>query len=123
MYKLFFCFLFLWFFLFFAYFNFPAKMRLINSSQVVKVPKEVDVSVRKRVVTVKGPRGVLKRSFASLQVDIQVIFFVFVNFNLVLYTWVFFFFLLIVGIILCNIFFVCYFTFIFTRFFICYQCN
>merc|ERR1712080_470982 len=43
----------------------------INTNQSVKVPDEVDVSVKSRVVTVKGPRGTLVKSFKHLAVDIS----------------------------------------------------
>lgn len=45
-------------------------MKVLNTNQSVKVPDEVDVSVKSRVVTVKGPRGTLKKSFKHLAVDI-----------------------------------------------------
>lgn len=48
-------------------------MKIIRLSQVVNVPKEVDVRCKHRLITVKGPRGTLKRSFRSLQIDIQVL--------------------------------------------------
>ena len=46
-------------------------MKVINTNQSVKVPDEVDVSVKSRVVTVKGPRGTLTKSFKHLAVDIS----------------------------------------------------
>ena len=46
-------------------------MKVINTNQSVKVPDEVDVSVKSRVVTVKGPRGTLVKSFKHLAVDIS----------------------------------------------------
>ena len=45
-------------------------MKLLNTNQCVKVPEEIDVSVKSRVVTVKGPRGTLNKSFKHLAVDI-----------------------------------------------------
>ncbi|MCL4133039.1 UNVERIFIED_CONTAM: hypothetical protein GTU68_008653 [Idotea baltica] len=47
-------------------------MRIINTSQTVKVPTNVFVSCKQRLVKVKGPRGVLTRSFKSLQIDIKI---------------------------------------------------
>merc|ERR1711978_665357 len=47
------------------------RMKVINTNQSVKVPDEVDVSVKSRVVTVKGPRGTLIKSFKHLAVDIS----------------------------------------------------
>ncbi|XP_034242061.1 60S ribosomal protein L9 [Thrips palmi] len=41
-------------------------MKQIIGKQEVKIPEGIKVSVNKRVVTVTGPRGVLKRSFKHL---------------------------------------------------------
>jgi large subunit ribosomal protein L9e len=45
-------------------------MRTINSNQVVKIPKGVSVKVNARVVTIKGPRGKLRRDFRHLAMDL-----------------------------------------------------
>nr|XP_004226861.1 60S ribosomal protein L9 [Ciona intestinalis]XP_026693473.1 60S ribosomal protein L9 [Ciona intestinalis] len=45
-------------------------MKIIHSSQVVTLPDEVKVSVKGRVVTVRGPRGVLKKNFNHLKVEL-----------------------------------------------------
>ncbi len=45
-------------------------MKVLNTNQSVRIPDEVDVSVKSRVVTVKGPRGTLTKSFKHLHVDI-----------------------------------------------------
>jgi len=45
-------------------------MKVLNTNQQVTVPDGVDVSVKSRVVTVKGPRGTLNKSFKHLAVDI-----------------------------------------------------
>jgi hypothetical protein len=50
------------------------RMKQIVTSQTVKIPKEVTVSVKSRLVTVKGPRGVLRRNFKHLALDIRVCF-------------------------------------------------
>lgn len=47
-------------------------MKQINTHQTVKIPKELTCSVKCRVVTIKGPRGVLKRNFKHLALDIHV---------------------------------------------------
>merc|ERR1712223_1786324 len=47
------------------------KMKVINTNQSVTVPDDVDVSVKSRVVTVKGERGTLVKSFKHLAVDIS----------------------------------------------------
>jgi len=48
-------------------------MKQINTSQLVKIPKNVTVSVKNRRVTVKGPRGTLRRAFKHLSLDIYMI--------------------------------------------------
>ena len=45
-------------------------MKILNTKQSVTIPDEVDVSVKARVVTVKGARGTLDKSFRHLGVDI-----------------------------------------------------
>ncbi|CAH8846676.1 unnamed protein product [Trichobilharzia szidati] len=47
-------------------------MRIIKSSETVKIPSNIKVKSIKRVVYVKGPRGVLKRDFGHLPIDIKV---------------------------------------------------
>merc|ERR1712029_1223804 len=49
----------------------PFKMKVINTNQSVTVPDDVDVSVKSRVVTVKGARGTLVKSFKHLAVDLS----------------------------------------------------
>ena len=46
-------------------------MKTIHQDQTVKVPEGVEVSVRSRKVTVKGPRGTLRRNFQHMAVDIR----------------------------------------------------
>ncbi|CAL8092544.1 unnamed protein product [Orchesella dallaii] len=48
-------------------------MRQIVVNQLVKVPEEVKVSAKSRRVTVRGPRGVLRKAFRHMAIDIQVI--------------------------------------------------
>ena len=48
-------------------------MKDINSSQLVTIPEEVDVSVKARKVTVKGARGTLEKEFRHLAVDIYMV--------------------------------------------------
>ena len=47
-------------------------MKTINSKQTVVVPKGVEVSISNRTVTVKGKRGMLKRSFQGLKLILSV---------------------------------------------------
>merc|ERR1712244_178014 len=47
------------------------KMKVIHSNQVVIIPPEIEATVKSRKVTVKGPRGVLRREFKHLAVDIR----------------------------------------------------
>ncbi|KAJ8027984.1 60S ribosomal protein L9 [Holothuria leucospilota] len=46
-------------------------MKVIHSSRIVRIPMGVTVDVKCRVVTVKGTRGTLKKSFKHLAVDIR----------------------------------------------------
>ncbi|XP_071847871.1 large ribosomal subunit protein uL6-like isoform X2 [Apostichopus japonicus] len=48
-------------------------MKVIHSDRTVKIPKDVDIHVRSRIVTVTGTRGVLKKNFKHLAVDIQMV--------------------------------------------------
>ncbi|EEB12056.1 60S ribosomal protein L9, putative [Pediculus humanus corporis] len=48
-------------------------MRQIVSNQTVKIPKDVTISAKSRKITVKGPRGVLTRSFKHLSLDIYMV--------------------------------------------------
>ena len=45
-------------------------MKILNTKQSVTIPDEVEVSVKARVVTVKGARGTLVKSFRHLAIDI-----------------------------------------------------
>ncbi|CAK9303367.1 unnamed protein product [Gordionus sp. m RMFG-2023] len=45
-------------------------MKTINSFQIVDIPEDVQISVKSRVVTVKGPRGQLVKDFTHAQVSI-----------------------------------------------------
>ncbi|KAK0071293.1 hypothetical protein PV325_013161, partial [Microctonus aethiopoides] len=49
------------------------RMKQIVTNQTVKIPEGLTVSVKSRLVTVKGPRGILKRSFKHLALDIRMI--------------------------------------------------
>merc|ERR1711868_172200 len=51
--------------------NLQFRMKIINTNQSIKVPDEIDVTVKSRVVTVKGPRGTLTKSFKHLALDIS----------------------------------------------------
>ncbi|XP_068249334.1 large ribosomal subunit protein uL6 [Palaemon carinicauda] len=48
-------------------------MKTIITSQTVDIPGGVGCQVKRRVVTVKGPRGVLKRSFKDMKIDMKAI--------------------------------------------------
>lgn len=47
-------------------------MRQINATKTINIPAGVDVKIRNRKVTVKGPRGTLSRDFSHLRVDLRV---------------------------------------------------
>ena len=46
-------------------------MKTIQTTQVIDIPKGVQVKVKGRVVKVKGPRGKLTRSFRHVAVDMK----------------------------------------------------
>eukprot|EP00310_Coccolithus_braarudii_P022897 CAMPEP_0183350628 /NCGR_PEP_ID=MMETSP0164_2-20130417/20690_1 /TAXON_ID=221442 /ORGANISM="Coccolithus pelagicus ssp braarudi, Strain PLY182g" /LENGTH=192 /DNA_ID=CAMNT_0025522599 /DNA_START=43 /DNA_END=621 /DNA_ORIENTATION=- len=48
-------------------------MKQILASRLIKVPKEVKVTIKSRKVVVTGPRGKLSRSFQNTKVDLQVV--------------------------------------------------
>jgi len=48
-------------------------MKTIHSENIIDIPKDVKVFVKARRVTVKGPRGVLRREFRHLNVDLTLI--------------------------------------------------
>jgi len=45
-------------------------MRTIKSQKTMSIPEGVTVSIKTRVVSVKGPRGSLSRSFGHLAIDL-----------------------------------------------------
>lgn len=47
-------------------------MKQIVTNQTVQIPMGLTVTVKSRMVTVKGPRGVLQRNFKHLALDIRV---------------------------------------------------
>jgi len=48
-------------------------MKTIHSSLQVKIPEGIQASVNNRVVTIKGKRGVLRKSFKHTQLDIKML--------------------------------------------------
>lgn len=59
-------------FMYYSYIFMHFRMKQIVTNQTVKIPEGLTVTVKSRLVTVKGPRGVLKRSFKHLALDIRV---------------------------------------------------
>jgi len=45
-------------------------MRTILSSRYVVVPENVEITIKARIITVKGPRGTLTRNFKHLNVEL-----------------------------------------------------
>jgi len=45
-------------------------VKTLHAENIIDIPKDVRVWVRSRHVTVKGPRGMLRRSFRQLPVDL-----------------------------------------------------
>ena len=48
-------------------------MRKIHAERVIKVPKDVTVTIKSRVVVVKGERGTLRRDFRHVDCDLRLI--------------------------------------------------
>jgi len=48
-------------------------MKIINVSKKITIPEGVTVSIKSRIVTVKGPRGTIKREFKHLALDVRVV--------------------------------------------------
>lgn len=46
-------------------------MKTLLSTRFVTIPEGIEIDVKSRVVTVKGPRGELSQSFKHLNLDIQ----------------------------------------------------
>ena len=46
-------------------------MKFLNTTESVNIPDGVTVTVKSRVVTVKGPRGQIQKNFRHAPVDIQ----------------------------------------------------
>merc|ERR1712168_1022027 len=44
-------------------------MKTIITSRIVVIPAGIHVSVKNRIVQIRGPRGTLKRSFRDMQID------------------------------------------------------
>lgn len=49
------------------------EMKTIHCLQDVNVPKDCQVTIKSRLITVVGPRGTIKRNLKHLQIDIRLI--------------------------------------------------
>merc|ERR1712126_408911 len=49
------------------------KMKTIHSSLQVKIPEDITATVNNRVVTIKGKRGLLRKSFKHTQLDVKML--------------------------------------------------
>ena len=48
-------------------------MKTIHSSLQVKIPEGISATVNNRVVTIKGKRGLLRKSFKHTQLDVKML--------------------------------------------------
>jgi len=48
-------------------------VKQIHAENVIDIPKDVKVFIKARRVTVKGPRGILRRDFRHLALDFQIV--------------------------------------------------
>ena len=48
-------------------------MKTIHSSLQVKIPEDITATVNNRVVSIKGKRGLLQKSFKHTQLDIKML--------------------------------------------------
>eukprot|EP00744_Colponema_vietnamica_P005951 GILI01008673.1.p1 GENE.GILI01008673.1~~GILI01008673.1.p1 ORF type:complete len:191 (-),score=46.42 GILI01008673.1:97-669(-) len=48
-------------------------MRTLKVNEVVNIPENVTISIKTRTVTVKGPRGVLSKSFRHSRVEMNIV--------------------------------------------------
>merc|ERR1712126_239765 len=49
------------------------KMKTIHSSLQVKIPEDITATVNNRVVSIKGKRGLLRKSFKHTQLDVKML--------------------------------------------------
>ena len=47
-------------------------MRVLKSEDQISYPEDVTIEIKKRIVTVKGPRGTLERNFQHIAMDLAV---------------------------------------------------
>jgi large subunit ribosomal protein L9e len=48
-------------------------MRDVHSTEELEIPEGVDVTVKSRIITVKGPRGTLVKNVRHIDMDIRLV--------------------------------------------------
>lgn len=48
-------------------------MRDVHSTEELDIPEGVDVTVKSRIITVKGPRGILVKNVRHIDMDIRLV--------------------------------------------------
>ena len=47
-------------------------MKFLNTKEEIEIPSNVDIKVKSRIITIKGPHGSVKKNFKHIPVDMRV---------------------------------------------------